>query len=860
MALSSTLSNAQVQTIEVTGSRIKRVDAETASPIQIITREQIDRMGAASVSEILKTIPASNSGLIDGNEVASFTPGAGGVSLRGLGPQATLVLINGRRVAPFGFASGGQQTFVDVNSIPMDVIQRIEVLLDGASAIYGSDAMGGVINIILRKDFQGFTLSASSGISSTHGDAGSKTMSATFGKGSISNDGYNIMGNFSHAERDPVKATQRAMSSTANYTRYGLPDYRSSYSYPGNLYASSGISGGTFKGPMAGCTPLADGSALNGRCIYDSANVTDLIAKTQKDNLFLAGTYDLGSGNQLFSDVAIGRSQFQQSSGSYSTSTYYATETLPTYVITLPIGHPNNPYTTNVDLRYRFADVPRTTDMVSNTFRSVLGARGTFMGWDGQAGLVYSSSKTNLTYNGFINDKVLLSDVLDSSYKAKTSFVFGNPSANSPALMARLYPSLVDNGKTSTTSADISGTRELMQLPGGPLSIAVGAEARRESFNSTPDALTASGAISVLGSAAASGSRNVSSIYTELSAPLAKTLETSLAARIDNYSDFGSAVTPKASVKWKAMSNLAIRGTYSEGFRAPALTETSSSPHKGFYSGIQDPKLCATYSASNTNCDLSIESISGSNPDLKPEFSKSKSFGFVWDPIDNVSLSVDRFDIKRKDEIASIDVDYLLAHESEYPGFVKRDASGVIQQLNTLYTNLGSTHVRGVDIDLRVRQILDQGGKITYNATYNRLPTYLVASVKGAQEDNWAGTWTQPVERFRLGATWESGPWVTGLTMNYTGSFSRAYTLTNTTCPYTGTATPQYCSVSNWSTADLYVGYKGIKNLDLGIIIQNIEGKNAPYDDRRLTRYTMYNPMFHNVLGRYATVRAKYSF
>jgi iron complex outermembrane receptor protein len=129
-----------IQSIEVTGSRIKRVDSETASPILIITREQIDRLVAASVSEIMKSIPASNTGIIDGNEVASYTPGAGGVSLRGLGPQATLVLINGRRIAPFGFASGGQQTFVDVNSIPMDVIQRIEVLLDGASAIYGSDA------------------------------------------------------------------------------------------------------------------------------------------------------------------------------------------------------------------------------------------------------------------------------------------------------------------------------------------------------------------------------------------------------------------------------------------------------------------------------------------------------------------------------------------------------------------------------------------------------------------------------------------------------------------------------------------------------------------------------------------------
>lgn len=598
-----------IQSIEVTGSRIKRVDTETASPIQVITREQIDRLGAANVAEILKAVPASNTGNIDGNEAASYTPGAGGVSLRGLGSQATLVLINGRRVAPFGFASGGQQTFVDVNSIPMDVIQKIEVLLDGASAIYGSDAMGGVVNIILRKDFEGFTVSAGTGQSIGYSDGNSHSVSTTFGKGKLVEDGYNFMGNFSHSDRDSIKATERPRSATANYTAFGLPDYRSSYSYPGNLYTVGGASGSgaSFKAPVAGCTPVSDGTALNGRCVYDPATITDLIGKTQKDNLFLSGTYNLSGGDQLFGDLSIGRSYYFQNSPSYSTSTYFSQGTLPATTITLPVGHPNNPYTTEMALRYRFADIPKSTEMVSNTARAVVGVKGTWSDWDGQAALVHSASKTNITSNGYINDNVLLSDVLDANKKAKTSFVFGNPSANSPALMAQLYPTLVDSGKTSTTSADISGTRELINLPGGPLSIAVGAEVRRESFTSTPDALVASGAISVLGSAAANGSRTVTSMYSELSAPIIKSVETSLAARIDRYSDFGSAITPKASIKWKAAPNLAFRGTYSEGFRAPALTETSSSPHKGYMSGVTDPKLCPTPSTTNDNCNLSVE-------------------------------------------------------------------------------------------------------------------------------------------------------------------------------------------------------------------------------------------------------------
>jgi len=169
--------------VEVTGSRIKRIDTETSSPVQVVTREQIERSGAFSVTEVLKRTPSANAGSFDENAVASFTPGAGGVSLRGLGVGATLVLINGRRVAPFGFASGGQTTFVDINQIPVDVVERIEILLDGASAIYGSDAIGGVINVILRKDFNGLQASGQFG-RSTHGDANAKRGSLTYGKGS----------------------------------------------------------------------------------------------------------------------------------------------------------------------------------------------------------------------------------------------------------------------------------------------------------------------------------------------------------------------------------------------------------------------------------------------------------------------------------------------------------------------------------------------------------------------------------------------------------------------------------------------------------------------------------------------------
>ena len=847
--------------IEVTGSRIKRIDTETPSPVQVIGREQIERAGATTVAELLKSTPAGNSGSFDENAVASFTPGAGSVSLRGLGAQATLVLVNGRRVAPYGFASGGQQTFVDINSIPLAVVERIEILLDGSSAIYGSDAMAGVINVILKQDFKGLMVDAGLGQSS-YNDAGSQTYGLTYGLGSLASDGYNLFGSYSHQQRNPVLASERPMTRNADFRRFGLTDLRSSYA--GNLYTVSGLAGGSFRGTLSTCTPLDDPTAAtNGRCIYDGTEHQDIIARTERDALFMAGTAELGSAT-LFGDLNLVRNKYAQVSPSYSTSTYYSTGTLPRAFIVLPVGHPQNPGTTDLALRYRFDDVAHVTSVTTDTLRSVLGVRKSDLAhWDVESALMYSRSSSKVTTTGFIRDSVLLDGVLDpATGKASTDFIFGNPSANDPALMAALYPTLREKSVTSTVSIDARGTRELFALPGGNnASVAVGVETRREKFNSTPDPLSAAGEISVLGSSESHGSRTVSAAFAELALPFGKTFEASLAARVDHYSDFGSATTPKVGLKWKLLPNLALRGTYAEGFRAPSLTETTQSPTTGFYSGIRDPKLCPDpVEHPNDNCDLSVRAVFGANPDLKPENSKSMTFGVVFEPADELSIAFDAYKIKRTDEISGIDPDYLLAHESSYPGYVVRDPeTDEITQLNLPYTNLGSTRVWGYDVDVKTTFDLGEVGKLKVSAVYNYLPRYMVANVKGAPEVDYAGTWLQPKERMSLGGTWEKGPWTVGLTWRYTGSYLRAYTPADLSCPYSE-SNPELCRVKSWTTADAFVGYKGFKNMDLGLIVLNVDGREAPLDERRATRYTLFNSSYHNQLGRYFRLQAKYTF
>ena len=841
----------KVEKVEVTGSNIKRIDTETAAPIQVISREDIERSGATTIAEVLRNIPASNSGTVSEAAVASFTPGANAPSLRGLGGAATLVLINGRRVAPHGFAVGGQTTFVDVNSIPSAAVERIEVLLDGASAIYGSEAMAGVINIIMRKDYTGVRVAASYGQSS-RSDAESTNVSLVFGNGSLASNRYNVFGALSYSDNGSVLAADRPTTRTSDYRWLGSIDRRSTYSNPGNAYNAGNTA---FVGVLPGCSLIgtpADGG-LNGRCLYDFAQYTDLVPETKKASGYFRGTFALTENVELFGDLSLTQSKFLQNSPSYNVTT------LGYNGIILPASHPQNTFGRDVAIRYRLSDVPQTISATSNTMRAVGGAKASFGAWDLEGALLYTSSDTDVTYRGFPRDSVLADEVLQpGTAVVRNNVTLGNLSSD---LRARLYPNLVNNGKTSVTGIDVKASRDLMQLPGGPLAVAFGADYRRESFKTKPDALVEAGEISTLGTSSADGSRNVSAAYIEFSAPVVKNVETQLAGRIDNYSDFGSKFTPKIAVKWRVAPFAVVRATYAEGFRAPSLTETSSSPVTGFFNGIRDPRNCAVLDPNNVNCSLQVRATLGANPNLKPETSKSFVLGTVIEPTKDVSVAVDYYDIKRQNEISSLDTEYLLANERLYPGYVIRDAAGLITGMRLPYENLGSTNVRGLDVDLRVNSSLGEMGKLTTQVIYNHMPKYLVKPVANAEELNYAGTWLQPKERFRVAGTWSRGPWDATVTWNRTGAYLRAFTPSDLSCPLTAAQIAGgQCGVKAWSTTDFVLRYTGFRNLVATLAVMNVEDRQPPLDQRREARFTWYQPNYHSAVGRLYRVGLSYEF
>lgn len=849
----------RLEPVEVTGTRLRRIDTETPSPVQILSREAIERSSAVSVGDVLQSLPANNTGTFNEHDVLGST-GASAVSLRGLGPQSTLVLVNGRRVAPFGFTAFSQYSFVDVHQIPLAVVERIEVLLDGASAIYGSDAIAGVVNVILRREMRGVEATASLG-RSTHGDADLRQLSFAVGRGTLGADGYNVFAAYSHADRDGVKASARDITRSADLRRFGLADFRSAFAYPGNLYRSNNV---TFLQPLAPCVPLVEpGAAGNGRCIYDHTQFRDLATESRRDALLLAGTASLGAnGFEAFGDATLGRTAFRQQGTSFASSTYFNNGTLPDPFIRLPVGHPQNPYGFEVALRTRFADVPQFVEPTSDTLRTVLGLRhADLAGWSIETALLRSASRTRIVTTGLVDDSVLSDELLDANGRARIDFRFGDPAANDPALMARLYPTLADIGRTRSDALDVRASREFGRLPGGGIGLAVGGEVRRERYQTVPDPRVAAGDVSVISSFSADGRRSVSAAYAEIALPATPTLELSLAGRVDRYSDFGSSANPKLGIKWKPHAALALRTTYATAFRAPALTETAQTPNRSFVR-VRDPRTCPIPDPGNLNCERSVVAILGAGPELQPERARSVTAGVVVEPAPGVSIAVDAFRIRRRDQIASLDPEYLLANEGSFPGLVMRRTDGTLQQLNLAYTNLGSTTVEGIDLDAKAWRTVDGIGRLGAEATLERLPHYRVAATRDAPVLDYAGTYTQPKLRARLGLHVERGPWRLGLAVHHTGGYLRAFTPNDLSCAYdaNGTNRPELCRVAAWRTTDLSVGYRGLRDVELGLLVANLADKAPPFDERMATRFTAYQPVFHDATGRFVRLSAKLWF
>ncbi|MFZ6767931.1 TonB-dependent receptor [Undibacterium sp. Di26W] len=891
-----------VQKVEITGSSIKRTETEGVATTQILSRKDIEQTGKTSIADVVRSISADNNGSISGSFTNGFAGSASGVSLRGLSVSSTLVLINGRRTAPYGFGDDGQRSFVDLNSIPLDAVERIEILKDGASAIYGSDAIAGVVNIILRQNYVGQSVAASIGQSS-RGDGRVSSASASIGFGNLQTEKYNVFMTIDAKKQEKIWQKDRDdYIGQADARPWGGRDQRAGFITSGNAGGSNMLgtvrpvsaTGATIPGrgiqqlpgtcDAKNLDPVGGTSLDNagGGCMFDPVQYQTIQPETQNLNLYARGTFAINDTTTAYTELGLFNSKAKtQTTPSGLTGAGFDlvnarvnnTGTGPDQLL-LPIGHPDNPFT-DARARPRWIDAarPRTADLETTVTRFLAGVKGNFAEWDYDTGFLYAESKTDKTQNGYYRQSALKAAIANGSFR------IGQGRVNTPAVLALVSPTLVNSGVTKSTSVDFKATRELMQLSGGALAIAVGAEYRKEETNSEATPFTNTNDIAGLGYSAAKGSRNVSALYTELAIPVLKSLEFQLAARSDKYSDYGRSTTPKAGFKFTPTNTIAFRGTYAEGFRAPSAAENGDSAVAAFTNIASDPIRCAVTKLAADCSSQSVGAITVGNKNIKPETSKSYSLGLVVEPIKNFSISLDWWKIVRDGEISGSDPGAIVANPAGYPDaqIVRGEATtnfpnlvGPILMVKAPYLNAGKTQTSGLDLDMRAKFDLGSNGKlnagvvVTYMNEFRRTDADgTVHEFAGTHGDvNLSGDGGTPRTKTSFTLGWERGPWTLSGNVNYVSSISDTNEIGGDCLDVDANGKPYLgCRVASFTTMDVFGKWKMSKNLEFTASITNLFDKMAPLDVQTYGRIN-YNPSLHQsgAVGRYFNVGARYTF
>ena len=876
-----------LERVEITGSSIKRIDAETALPVTIIKREQIDKSGASNVQELIDRVSSNNGGGRSLGESIGETSATGqtGASLRGLGRERTLVLLNGRRLAAYPFSGLG----TDLNAIPLAAIERIEILRDGASAIYGSDAIGGVINFITRRDLQGGEINAGFEAPTMKG-GNVKSASVAFGYGDLGKDRFNLLGTVNFQHYDVVKAADRSYAKTGNRPDIGVVK-TSGNTFPANTREVGGMK--LFVPGVSGfpdCHPpdsFNDGSTPN--CRYDYSSKIDLIPESDRVGALARGSFQLNSDNQLFVEGLYSQNKIKfGSSQTPSVTTGKPSYRYPGVSAALPAGGRFYPiaavdavdpgYRGDLRISWRIVDGGQRKDEVTNEATRVLfGSEGNVLGWDYKTAIGYAEGKAKDTYiGGYFSDAKLRVALATGDLNP-----FGPNDATGLALLAgAAINGDIRNSKTSDTSIDAKISRDLFAMPAGPLSIALGAEGHKNKYLDGFSDLAASG--DIVGGSGTAGKveakRDTTAVYAEVNIPVIQGLEVQGALRYDHYgsasgssrdgsftSPKASAVSPKVGLRWQAAKEVLVRASYGQGFRAPALdnlyapssfTNTGGNFSDPFYNSITG---CTA--VPNTDfCNTQLTVQNNSNPNLKPEKSKQFSLGLVFEPVNDLSVGIDYFDIKITNGITALTGDIILndwfnkqtgptTSTSPYADRLIIDpVTGYISYVRASLENVGKAEVAGFDLSARYR-FRGELGNFTpgWEATY--LTKSTTSNVVTNDQINNLGKYAVGGPTIRFKQVWtldyDRGPWKAGIRYYYQNGYEDADGVSR---------------VAAYRLFDVQGQWTGFKNLSITVGVRNLLNRAPPATVQQDYFQVGFDPTYADQKGRTLYVRGAYKF
>jgi len=893
MAMTAQLALAQqasenLEKITVTGSAIPRTDTETAAPVQVITREAIERSGATSLQEVLHALTANGEGNLNQGFSGAFAAGAAGIALRGMTVDATLVLIDGHRMAPYPISDDGQRSFVDVSNLPLSAIDHIEVLKDGASAAYGSDAIAGVVNVILRKTVVGGQVSGTIG-TSNKGDGGTRHVSATYGFGDLAAEGSNTYFNFEYRHQDNIMLSSRPEYANFNYTpQYGpSAPVTPGVLQPGSAYNIVNTPNGMIlpwsTGGIVGTTPsLIQGCAnppASGGCAYDQSKFYQIQPDTGNINLLVRHTMNITSDWQATFTGSLFQSKAEQWNPPSSTlgiTPGLSVGTINTgdptaQPILLPVGNPSNPYAQPAWLGYLFSDVgPTITTTSTNMWRFVGDLNGRVAGWDLKSSLGYIRGITGLEYSNYVQFAGLNAALASGAYAPGVT-----TRATNPSVYQQIAPTTDATATSEMFYGEVNASRDIpVNLPGGPMSVSVGASAHHLSQQDPGQPDTINGGTLGLGTTFIHGSELNEAIFGELDAPVFKFLDVLGQARFDKYPATGDAFTPKINIKFTPIQQLALRATYGRGFRAPGPGEKGTNSGVTFYtSSPNDKKRCPTTGLPGDCGTGTIAGVNVGEPNLLPEKSESYTAGIVLQPIKEASVSVDWYKVRRVNEIvggAGV-VTYVRGPvQPKYPNL-----PGPIVALLAPYQNEGSDTTSGIDVDFRGK-INAAFGTLNLGATYTKImyqricatpdPATCVEVAGTHGPTGISGDTGTPKDRAQGTFSYGRGDGEIGVIVNYVSGYRN----TDPTFGFFGANPPgdclnpwfTKCYIASFTEWDLFGHYDVTKQLQFNGHILNLFGRDAPFDPQAAYGTRNYNNAFaqQGAIGRFFEVGLRYSF
>jgi len=897
--------------IDITGSSIKRVQDEGALPVQIITRQDIERRGFVSAEQLLMSISANGTGAdnlssnvgIQLGTTDRNNNGNSSANLRGLGASSTLVLLNGRRLVNHG-AKGNA---VDLNSIPLAAIERVEVLKDGASAIYGTDAIGGVINFILRKDYKGAEISAFMDMTEA-GGGNIYRGSLLAGWGDLAKDKWNAMVVISYDKQEILNGHDRSFSNGYQPSRGLAPDTTGTQFATQTGAAGTAI-GATFRTPATGTQTFNRANLLGfqGNCETFPNQTAYQTAVIGNPGFRFGCAYDYGGAEVLIQPVertqVVGRAAWQfdpnhQLVFEATASRVDATKYFEEYQITTTVGtlpgafYPvNGPYyqdlsafistfNRNLPIAYRWRCVDcglRTINTVTDNYRFLVGLEGTiFRNWDYRLGVSTSKSKAESNLQHGYMYTAPLTTALGSGLVNPWLMPGQTQTAAGAALLdaARADGANLFAGETTLSQFDGTISGDVWKLPAGPLSVALGFDTRRESYRF--DDGSRAGAVAIFqapfDAIFPKVSRTVKALYGETLVPIVKNLELTAAVRYDDYSDFGGTTNPKVSLRWHPIEPLLFRGSYNEGFRAPSFFQLYGATGEGSVpANIADPVLCPNGNVAGADlsvCAIRPNTRQGGNPNLTPETSKQWQAGFVINPVKWFTASLDYWEIKRFDHIYELTPQQVIANYQTFPEALVRGTDGRLDgpggYIRAGFVNASGDITKGWDLSLNGNWSWLSG---RWNA---RLDGTYVQSYKSRIFDSqpfteYAGQWSNrdiwPHWKHVASVTYETGPWGMTLYQQYTQGYKDDYT-GNLASGLTPPPTGWDPYVHSYTVYHLNATYTGFKNWTISAGIKNLLDKDPPFTAHNLdfAAGAGWDPRVADPRGRSYIGRVTYRF